>query len=67
MPAYDEHRRATAVPRLTAITKNEAAENSDLELQRTYEREREAIADDLRRAREGRPKREFAALVKRTR
>lgn len=64
MPAYREDRRATAVPRLNAITKNEAAEVSDLARERTYEREREKLADDLRRQRDGTPKKVFADLVK---
>lgn len=64
MAAYREDRRATAVPRLTAITKNEATEGTDVERQRTYERAREEIADDLRRQKEGTKKKSFADLVK---
>lgn len=64
MAAYREDRRATAVPRLTAITKNEATEATEVERQRTYERAREEIADDLRRQKEGTKKKSFADLVK---
>jgi hypothetical protein len=64
MGAYREDRRASPVPRLNAITKNEAAEGSDLARQRTYERAREATADELRRQRDGTRKKSFADLVK---
>jgi hypothetical protein len=64
MGAYREDRRATAVPKLNPITKNEAAEGTDLERQRAYERAREEIADDLRRQRDGTKKKSFADLVK---
>lgn len=64
MSAYDQHRRATAVPGLKAVTRNEAAEASDVERQQAYERAREEIADDLRRQREGTKKRSFSELVK---
>lgn len=61
---YRPDRRATAVPRLNPITKNEAAEATDLQRQQAYERAREEIADDLRRQREGTKKKSFADLVK---
>lgn len=61
---YRPDRRATAVPKLNAVTKNEAAEGTDLERQRAYERAREEIADDLRRQKEGVKKKSFADLVK---
>jgi hypothetical protein len=64
MGAYREDRRATAVPKLNPITKNEAAEGTDLERQRAYERAREEIADDLRRQRDGTKKKSFADLVR---
>lgn len=64
MAAYEKDRRATAVPRLTAITKNEATEATDVARERTYERAREEIADDLRRQREGTKKKSFADLMK---
>jgi len=60
---YDEHRRATAVPRLAPVTKNEAAEpGSELRRTQAYERAREAIADEVRAQQA--PKRRFADLVK---
>jgi lipase chaperone LimK len=61
---YREDRRVDAVRRLSAVTKNEAGTMTDIERQRRYESEREAIADDLRRQGE-KPKRSFAALVAR--
>lgn len=61
---YRPDRRATAVPKLNAVTKNEAAEVSDLERQRTLERAWEEISDDLRRQKDGSKKRSFADLVK---
>jgi hypothetical protein len=64
MGAYREDRRAMPVPKLNPISKNEAAEGTDLERQRAYERAREEIADDLRRQREGTRKKSFADLVK---
>ena len=48
MPEYSTNRRATAVPALKPITKNEAAEGSDLRRTQAWERAREAIADDVR-------------------
>lgn len=48
MTGYREDRRTDRVPRLNPITKNEAAEASEVRRQRAYERAREAIADDLK-------------------
>ncbi|GMU61522.1 MAG: hypothetical protein AMXMBFR34_32850 [Myxococcaceae bacterium] len=64
MSGYREDRRVDRVPRLGAITKNEAAEATDLKRERSYETFREAIADDRRKAQGGGPKRSFADLVK---
>jgi hypothetical protein len=64
MSAYREDRRATAIPRLNPVTKNEAAEGTDVARQNTLERAREQIADDLRRQRDGVKKKTFADLVK---
>ena len=63
MPLYDENRRSTAVPRLSAITKNEATEGTDLRRQEVYERERDRLADELRKQ-NGEKRRSFADLVK---
>jgi hypothetical protein len=64
MPGYREDRRVERVPRLKAVTRNEAAEGTDIKRQRTYEALREAIADDRRKAAGGGPKRNFAELLK---
>lgn len=61
---YSPHRRTPPVPKLNPVTRNEAAETSDLERQKAYERAREEIADDLRRQREGTTKKSFADLLK---
>jgi hypothetical protein len=61
---YQPNRRATAVPRLNAVSRNEAMEGSELQRQQKYERAREEIADDLRRQREGTKKKSFSDLVK---
>lgn len=61
---YQPNRRATAVPRLNAISRNEAMENTDLQRQQKYERAREELADELRRQREGTKKKSFSDLVK---
>jgi hypothetical protein len=63
MAEYDTQRRATAVPALKPITKNEAAEGSDLRRTQAWERAREAIADDIRKQ-SGKAGRKFADLVK---
>jgi lipase chaperone LimK len=59
---YREDRRVDAVKRLGAVTKNEAGTMTEIERERRYEFEREAIAADLRRQGE-KSKRSFAALV----
>lgn len=61
---YQPNRRATAVPRLNPISRNEAMEGTDLQRQQKYERAREEIADDLRRQKEGTKKKSFSELVK---
>ena len=48
MAEYRWDRRTDAIPPLHPITKSEAAEKSDLRRESTYERAREAIADDIR-------------------
>jgi hypothetical protein len=63
--AYRPDRRATPVPRLNAVTRNEAAETSDLKLQRTFEAEREETAEALRAQRDGPRQRTFAETLKR--
>ncbi|MBE2254195.1 MAG: hypothetical protein IAE78_31995 [Myxococcus sp.] len=64
MADYKEHRRPTAVPRLNPVTRNEAGELTDINRERTYERAREEIADDLRRQKEGTTKKRFGDLLK---
>ncbi|MDP3236874.1 MAG: hypothetical protein Q8S33_14480 [Myxococcales bacterium] len=64
MADYKEHRRPTAVPRLNPVTRNEAGELTDINRDRTYEKAREEIADDLRRQKEGTKKKSFADLMK---
>ncbi len=63
MPAYSEDRRATKVPRLPAVTRNEGLEaSSDVDRLAAYERALEANADEQRRlAGKGR---KFSDLVK---
>ncbi len=62
---YSENRRATAVPALKAVSRNEATEGTDDRRQTQWERAREAVADDLKRAAEG-PKRSFAERLQPT-
>jgi len=64
MADYKEHRRPTAVPRLNPVSRNEASEATDVNRERTYEKAREEIADDLRHQKEGTKKKTFADLVK---
>ncbi len=61
---YRPDRRATAVPKLNAVTKNEAAEVSDLQREKRLERAWEEISADLRRQKDGTKKRSFSDLVK---
>ena len=63
MAGYREDRRTDAIRPLAPITKNEAAQLSDLKRTRQYETAREAIADD-RRKQAGGKKKSFADLVK---
>lgn len=60
---YRPDRRIDAIRPLSAVTKNEASEATDLRREQAYERERERIADELRRG-IGAPKRSFADLIK---
>ncbi len=59
---YRPDRRVDAIRRLQPVTRNEAAEASDLRRERAIEAERERLADELRAA--GKKKRTFADLVK---
>jgi hypothetical protein len=61
MGAYRENRRVDAVRRLGRVTESEAAESTDLAREQRYEAQREALADERRRA--ARPGRRFEALV----
>ncbi len=58
---YRPDRRIEGIKALGAVTKNEAAEATDLRREKAYELERERIADELRRTGK---KRNFADLVK---
>jgi hypothetical protein len=58
---YREDRRIDAIRPLSAVTKNEATEATDLRREKAVELERERIADQLRA---GAPKRNFADLIK---
>lgn len=64
MSGYREDRRIDAIRPLSAVTKNEAAEGTDLRRERQYEGLREGIADDRRKAAGLGPKRTFAELIK---
>lgn len=64
MPGYREDRRIDGIKPLSAVTKNEATESTDVLRERTLELERERIAADRKRA--DQPKRSFADLIKRT-
>lgn len=57
---YRPDRRIDAIRRLSAVTKNEATEGTDLRREKTIEAERERLADELRRSG---PKRSFASLL----
>lgn len=63
MAEYSTDRRATAVPSLKPITKNEATGDADLRRTQAWERAREAIADDTRKQR-GKAGRKFGDLLK---
>jgi DNA-binding XRE family transcriptional regulator len=58
---YREDRRIDAIRPLSAVTKNEAAEATDLRREKAIELERERLADQLRAEK---PKRSFADLLK---
>lgn len=58
---YRSDRRIEGIGALKAVTKNEAAEATDLRREKAYEAERERIADELRNKT---PKRNFADLLK---
>lgn len=63
MPSgYRQDRRIDAIRPLSAVTKNEATEGTDLRREHTIELERERLADQLRSAEK--PKRSFAELIK---
>jgi len=64
MSGYREDRRIDAIRPLARVTKNEASSLTDIERERQYETLREDIADDLRKAAGGGPKRNFADLLK---
>ncbi len=68
MPAYRENRRPDRVPRLNAITKNEAAETTDLRRLTTYELERERlhveIGEKLGTSPKPKPQRSFADVLR---
>ncbi|MEW6431528.1 MAG: hypothetical protein AB1730_08450 [Myxococcota bacterium] len=64
MSGYREDRRVDPIPRLGAVTRNEAAEGTDVRRERQYETLREAIADERRKASGLGPKRNFADLLK---
>lgn len=63
MSGYREDRRVDRVRRLGAITKNEAAEMSEINRERSYEAARDKIADDIRHD-ASKHKRSFAELIK---
>lgn len=63
MAEYSTKRRPDAVPALKPVSYNEATSDVDFKRREKYELLREAIADDLRKRSE-KPKRSFAALVK---
>lgn len=59
---YRPDRRIDAIRRLQPVTKNEAAEATDLLREQTVERERERLADELKSGTQ--KKRAFADLLK---
>ncbi len=58
---YRHDRRIEGIRPLSAVTKNEATEATDLRRDKAVEAERERLADELRRSP---PKRSFAQLLK---
>lgn len=61
MAEYSAERRIGGIRPLGAVTKNEAAESTDLDVLQRWERLREAIADERREA--AAPRRSFADLL----
>lgn len=61
---YRPDRRIDPVRRLGAVTRNEAAELTDVLREHTLELERERLSEEYRRSQGGGPKRPFAALLK---
>ena len=59
---YREDRRIDATKRLSSVSKNEAAEATDLRRERAIELEREKLADQLKAS--DKPRRSFADLLK---
>ncbi len=59
MAEYDPNRRIAAVPRLGTVTKNEAAEGTDLRRTNAFEKVLETNADERKRL-QGAKKRSFA-------
>jgi hypothetical protein len=59
---YREDRRIDAIKGLSAVSKNEATEATDLRREKAIELERERIADALKAS--GKPRRSFAELLK---
>lgn len=64
MAGYNENRRADAVPRLHAVSKNEAAEGTDLRRTTQWEKAREALAEEMKKEAQKNQKRSFKDLVK---
>ena len=58
---YRPDRRIDAIRPLSAVTKNEATEATDLKRDKAVENQRERLADELRR---NPPRRAFADLLK---
>ncbi|MFZ5444248.1 MAG: hypothetical protein ACOZQL_29900 [Myxococcota bacterium] len=59
---YRQDRRIDAIRPLSAVTKNEATEGTDLRVEQRWERALETVAETLRE--KEKPKRSFADLVK---
>ncbi len=59
---YREDRRIEGIRALSAVSKNEATEATDLRREKAIELERERIADDLRA--DPKNRRKFAELIK---
>ncbi len=59
---YREDRRIEGIRPLSAVSKNEATEGTDVIREKAYEAARERIADELRA--NGQPKKSFKDLLK---